>query len=130
MIHSVIYGNLGRDAEMKQGKGANDKPFAVFSLGCSTGKDKTTWVDVTADEFLAKSIMPCLKKGQSLIIPCDLELREYNKQDGSNGVSLSARATGRIRLAGSREKREEGAAPTVTAPAPKDDFADESSVPF
>lgn len=130
MIHSVIYGNLGRDAEMKQGNG---KPFAVFSVACSTGKDKTTWVDVLASEGLAKPVMPYLKKGQSVIVTCEMEMREYDKKDGSKGFTLTANA-GRIRLAGSREKREEGAAPdagsAATAPAPKNDLDADQDVPF
>ena len=116
---------------MKQGNG---KPFAVFSVACSTGKDKTAWVDVLASEGLAKPVMPYLKKGQSVIITCEMEMREYDKKDGSKGFTLTANA-GRIRLAGSRENREEGAAPAAgnapSNPTPKNDFADTSDqVPF
>jgi len=130
MIHSVIYGNLGRNAEMKQGNG---KPFAVFSVACSTGKDKTTWVEVIANEAVAKPIMQWLTKGQSVIVTCELELREFDRRDGTKGTSLSAGQVGRIRLAGSREKREEGSAPVAGNPVPTtapNDFADDASVPF
>lgn len=128
MLLIQLIGNLGKDAETRT---VADRPVISFSVGVKTGKDSTQWVNVTANEGLAKGALPYLKKGQAVFVTGDGKTREYDRKEGGKGFSVEVWAT-KIQLVGARSDRAETTAePTkAQAPAPRNDFADNDSVPF
>jgi single-strand DNA-binding protein len=130
MLLSHLIGHLGQDATTRT---VADKPVICFSVGVKTGKDSTQWVNVTANEGLAKGVLPYLKKGTQVFVTGDTKTREYDKKDGSGkGFSFEVWAS-KIQLCGGKS---ENAAPANSAqsapakpaaPAAVDDSGD---VPF
>jgi len=138
MLLIQLIGHLGKDAETRT---VSDRPVISFSVGVKTGKDSTQWVNVTANEGLAKGVLPYLKKGTAVFITGDGKTREYDKKDGSGkGFSVEVWAS-KIQLVGGKSESNSGgsdagqtqapSAPRAPAPAPRNDFADDSAdVPF
>lgn len=89
MINTItLLGNVGRDAEVKQ---IGKNTATEFSLAVSHGKDEpTSWFKITAwDAWTAKNPP---HKGQKVVVTGSIKLREYDKKDGTKGVSAEIRA--------------------------------------
>jgi single-strand DNA-binding protein len=89
----TFIGHVGRDAE--QTFTSNGTAVLKFSLAAVSGygeKKKTTWLNVTKwkpPDWMAKEIT----KGSLVYVAGEIELREYDKRDGSgNGYSLDLNA--------------------------------------
>ena len=76
MIHSVVCGNLGKDAEIKTINGG--KVVCNFSVA-STGRDKaTTWVGCALWGVRAEKVHKYLTKGTKVAVSGQLTTREHN----------------------------------------------------
>ena len=76
MIHSVVCGNLGKDAELKTLNGG--KIVCNFSVA-STGRDKaTTWVGCALWGARAEKVHTYLTKGTKVAVSGQLTTREHN----------------------------------------------------
>lgn len=73
-IWAVTSGNLGRDAEQKQGK----SPFTVFGVATKTDKKETQWVDVTANGKVGEVLLQYGKKGTNLLVAGSVSANTYN----------------------------------------------------
>jgi len=136
MLLIQLIGHLGKDAESRT---VSDRPVISFSVGVKTGKDSTQWVNVTANEGLAKGVLPYLKKGTAVFITGDGKAREYDRKEGGKGFSVEVWAS-KIQLVGGKSESNSGGSdvgqtqapsiPRAPVPAPRNDFEDGSSVPF
>jgi len=136
MLLIQLIGHLGKDAESRT---VSDRPVISFSVGVKTGKDSTQWVNVTANEGLAKGVLPYLKKGTAVFITGDGKTREYDRKEGGKGFSVEVWAS-KIQLVGGKSESSSAgsdagqtqtpSAPRAPAPAPRNDFADDTDVPF
>jgi len=136
MLLIQLIGNLGKTAESRT---VADRPVISFSVGVKTGKDSTQWVNVTANEGLAKGVLPYLKTGQAVFVTGDAKTREYDKKEGGKGFSVEVWAS-KIQLVGSKPASEPPmgtvdppATPrsrNVDPPRHANDFADDTEVPF
>tara|TARA_R100001082_G_C4243904_1_gene108557 strand:+ start:128 stop:469 length:342 start_codon:yes stop_codon:yes gene_type:complete len=79
MLIITTTGNLGRNPELKE---INGTPVASFSVGASTGKDQTTWVNCSVFGKRAETIMEYYKKGSKVVVTGRGNLRMYEGQDG------------------------------------------------
>jgi len=82
-------GNLGRDAEVKQ---VGEHTVTQFSLAVKAGygqKASTFWLNCNA--WNKDKLAQCLTKGSRVVVNGELNLREYDKKDGSKGQSLELR---------------------------------------
>jgi single-strand DNA-binding protein len=85
MNHITIYGNLGKDPEVKT---VGEKKVAKFSVATTRrGKDKdgnkiTDWHNVILWDKLAELSETYLKKGSSVIIEGELQYRNYENKEG------------------------------------------------
>jgi single-strand DNA-binding protein len=85
MNHITIYGNLGKDPEVKT---VGEKKVAKFSVATSRrGKDKdgnkiTDWHNVILWDKLAELAEKYLTKGSSVIIEGEVQYRSYENKDG------------------------------------------------
>ena len=90
MIFAVIEGYLGRDPEMRTTSSGHD--VCDFSVGCSTGRDDTTWVRVNVWGKQAQVVSSSLRKGSFVIVSGTLALTEYTARDGTPRAGLEMRA--------------------------------------
>lgn len=85
---------LGRDAELKytQNQKAVTSLACVYDIGWGDNK-KSQWIEVALWGKQAESLTPYLTKGKQIVVYADdIELEEYQKNDGSTGSKLKARA--------------------------------------
>jgi len=85
---------IGRDAELRYTN--SQKPVislaCVYDIGWGDNK-KSQWIDVSVWGKQAESLAQYLTKGKQVVIYADdVELEEYQKNDGSTGSKLKARA--------------------------------------
>lgn len=126
MASICFVGALGRDSEIKATPNAMLLKFTVASNTGWKDKKVTTWLNCTLWGRQAESLEQYLKKGTKVFISGEFEARDYEKKDGSKGVSLDVRVD-RIELLGGRDKTDNPTASEGFAPA-DDDGSD--SIPF
>ena len=95
MIKMQVIGNLGKDCLVNTVNGKNAINFTVahtekYRDSQGNNQEKTTWVDCAywSDKT---GIAPYLTKGKQVFVEGTPELRTYQKNDGTNGASLSLR---------------------------------------
>ena len=95
MIKMQVIGNLGKDCLVNTVNGKNVINFTVahtekYRDSQGNNQEKTTWVDCAywSDKT---GIAPYLTKGKQVFVEGTPELRTYQKNDGTNGASLSLR---------------------------------------
>lgn len=105
MIKLQVIGNLGKDCIVNQVSGKNVMNFTVahtekFKDSQGVQKERVTWVECAywSDRT---GIAPYLKKGTQVYVEGTPELRNYQKNDGTPGTSLSLRVMS-IQLLGSK----------------------------
>lgn len=96
---------IGRDAELKTT--ANGKSViglaCVYDIGWGDNK-KGQWIEVSIWGKQAEALAPYLLKGKQIVIYADdVELETYQKNDGTSGSKLKARAVN-IDLTGSKQE--------------------------
>lgn len=130
MIKLQIIGNLGKDAIINT---VNNKTVINFSVAHTEKfrsndewKTKTTWVECSywTDKT---GIAPYLKKGTQVFVEGSPEVREFKRNDGTQGASLTMRVVS-IQLLGSKEDSTKES--TVYTPAETVANTDESDLPF
>jgi single-strand DNA-binding protein len=95
MIKLQVIGNLGKDCITNQVNGKNVMNFNVahterFKDSTGNIKEKTTWVECAywSDRT---ALAPYLRKGTQVFVEGTPEVRQYTKNDGTPGFSLSLR---------------------------------------
>src|ERR1700712_2251557 len=95
MIKLQVIGNLGKDCITNQVNGKNVMNFNVahtekFKDSTGTTKEKTTWEECAywSDRT---ALAPYLRKGTQVFVEGTPEVRQYTKNDGTLGASLSLR---------------------------------------
>jgi single-strand DNA-binding protein len=86
----TIVGNVGKDPEQKDSKAG---PMAKFSVGVSTRRDaETQWFNVTAWGKTAEVVMKYVKKGGSVLVSGELQVRQYQDKQGQTKSSVDVNA--------------------------------------
>ena len=123
-----LYGNLGRDAELRYTPSGN--PVLHFSVACSviqgTGEarqEHTDWYNVSLFGKRGEAIVQYLTKGSRVAVVGRLQHRSYTRQDGTVGCALDVTAS-EIDFAGGRpteaaELEDATAAPPRAEAAPR-----------
>jgi len=105
MIKMHVIGNLGKDCQVNL---VNEKNVMNFSVAHSEKyrdaagetKERTLWVDC-AYWTDRTAVAPYLKKGTQVFVEGIPDVKTYNKNDGTTGVSLTLRVLG-VQLLGSK----------------------------
>ena len=134
IIH--LYGNLGRDAELRYAQAGN--AVLRFTMACSstqgTGEQRqehTDWFNVTVFGKRGEALAPYLLKGTRVAVVGRFQHRTYTRQDGSPGCSLDVIATEIDFAGGTRSEGTLSAQASRTgAPRPAADLPDADDVPF
>ena len=132
MVIITTTGNLGADAESKQ---INGKTYISMNVGCRMRKDTTLWVNVLTS--YNERLMPYLKKGQSIMISGEADIKGFSRKDGGVGVDVSMFAYS-LQLVGSAPQATETERPNNYQPQPQQtqhgantgQITDESNLPF
>ena len=125
MIKLTAIGNLGKDAVLNNVNGKNVINFNVahtekYKDAQGNQKDKTIWIDCSYwTERTA--IAPYLKKGTSVYLEGQPDVRSYAAKDGTNGASLVLRV-GLVQLLSKGSQSEGNAAPQQAAASDEDDL--------
>jgi len=85
MNTAIISGNLGQDPEVFYSNSGD--PIASFNLAVKSGKDKTSWIKVTAFKKLAEICETYLHKGAKVIVNGSLDQEKWEK-DGENRSNI------------------------------------------
>ena len=88
-------GNLGKDPEVRYTTGEKRTAICRFSIAVNKGfgeNKKTVWVNIVAFGKLAENCGKFLAKGRKVYVAGELDIREYDKQDGSKGYITEVNA--------------------------------------
>ena len=86
-----LTGNLGKDNEVKQlssGTTVLNNSIGVRSNAKVGGEYKTSWFNVSIFGKSAEIFNQYTKKGSKVFLTGEVRIREYKKQDGTNGMSV------------------------------------------
>lgn len=125
MIKLTAIGHLGKDAILNNVNGKNVINFTVahterYKDAQGNQKDKTIWIDCSY--WTEKTgIAPYLKKGTSVYLEGQPDVRSYTAKDGTNGASLVLRV-GLVQLLSKGSQSDDNAAQPQQA-APQDNPA-------
>lgn len=117
MSTMTLLGRIGRDAELRYTAGGDAicNIAVAYNYGRKgqDGKKPSQWVDATLFGKRAESLISYLVKGQQVAIWLDdVHVRTYQKNDGTEGHSLSGTVQ-KIEFAGSAPQQQQ------PAPAPQ-----------
>lgn len=125
MASISFVGSLGRDSEIKA---TANNMLLKFTVASNTGwKDKkcVTWFNCSLWGKQAETLEQYLKKGTKVFITGEFEARDYEKKDGTKGMSLDVKVD-RVELLSKREDNQQSNDNSGFAPADTDD----SAIPF
>lgn len=145
MNTGIFAGRIGRDAETRQ---ANGQSVTNFSVAVDVGfgdKKRTLWIGAAMWGERGEKVARYLTKGTAVTISGDVDLRQYDKKDGSAGAEITLNVQ-RLTLQGSRdggsqggqggsqesqERRSGGGQPPSSgAAASGSDFEPDTDIPF
>ena len=104
-LKSQAIGNLGKDPESSVTP--SGLKITKFSLACNRKRkdqDTVTWVNVVSFDKLAEIAAQYLRKGQAVFVEGDLQIKNFDRQDGSKGTSVDILANQIVFL----EKKKDG----------------------
>lgn len=118
----TVSGSLGKNAELSYLQ--NGDAVCNFSIADSMGKDKPTiWWNCQLFGKRAESLAIFLVKGQAVTVVGNISEREWTDKQGDKRKSMNVRVQDVALQGGRREEQ-------APKPAPKQDFADDSDLPF
>ncbi len=111
MIKLQVIGNLGKDCVVNNVNGKSVMNFTVahsekYKDAQGVQKDRTIWVDC-AYWTDRTGVAPYLKKGTTVYVEGQPDVRTYTTQDGRNGASLTLRVSG-VQLVGGKSSDSSG----------------------
>lgn len=135
MNSAQFAGYLGRNADLRQGD-QPAKSVCNFSIAVKTGwgdRESTLWVSCALWGPRAEKLATYLTKGSAVTVSGDVDLRQYDKKDGTRGAEITLNVQ-RVTLQGGGQPREAADPPQMVAQKSQakapvdDDFNDD--VPF
>jgi single-strand DNA-binding protein len=85
----TVSGNLTRDAELKfTDQGLARVNFGIASTRKVKDRETTSFYDVVAFGKTAENIHASLTKGSGILVTGRLEVRQYEKKDGTKGTAV------------------------------------------
>lgn len=141
MNTGTFAGRLGRNADLRQGDQPS-KSVCNFSVAVNVGwgdKKRTLWVGCAIWGERAEKLAQYLTKGTAVAVSGDVDLRQYEKKDGTAGAEITCNVQ-RLTLQGGGEEREDEQAKPVKTPQQEKrektaleagaDFEPDTEIPF
>lgn len=88
-LKAQAIGNLGKDPESQTT--ASGMKVTRFSLAVNRKRkqeETITWVNIVAFDKLAEVAAQYLRKGLSVFVEGDLQVKQFDRNDGSKGTSV------------------------------------------
>lgn len=136
MYKTILLGNIGKDCVVNT---VNGKSVCNFSVAHSekykdaqgTQHEKTRWFDCALWRDNT-SIAQYLKKGTKVLLEGQIDVKQFQRQDGTQGVGMTLRVSNLTLLGGNKEGQQQEQPPvTYTgAGSGKQDDSDGSDLPF
>jgi single-strand DNA-binding protein len=104
----TLVGRLGRDPEVKMT--AAGKSITTTAVAVNNRDKSSTWYTINAWDHMGKWLGDATK-GDMIFVQGDLEVRHYDKKDGSKGTELTV--TARAIRTMSSKRQESQSAPVV-----------------
>lgn len=108
----VIAGNVGKDPEARET--AKGTKTAKFSIASKTGKDKTSWFNVTAFGKTAEFILEYVQKGTALYVTGYVEIEKGKDEKYYTNVIAE-----RVGFLGAKKKEDDSSSQEQTYEADK-----------
>ena len=124
-LKAQAIGNLGKDPESQTT--ASGMKVTRFSLAVNRKRkqeETITWVNIVAFDKLAEVAAQYLRKGLSVFVEGDLQVKQFDRNDGSKGTSVDILANQIIFL----EKKKDADNPASHNSATPE--FDDSDIPF
>lgn len=125
-------GRLGADAEVKYTASGTAIWSARVAVGYGYGQNAgTNWLRVSSFGKRAEGLAKLeLRKGSRIGVTGELRVREYDKNDGTKGISVEVNASDIALLDGKPADRAPAPSPQASAPGSVDDGFADSDIPF
>ena len=133
MVKVFLIGNLTRDPELSETPGGVS--VCRFSVACNrreNGEPTADFYNVTAWRVLGETVAQYTKKGNKVAIAGDLQIRQYEANDGSRRTSVDVIAQSIDFLTPKEHQEETKPAPAQGYAAKKRQLADfdDGDIPF
>jgi single-strand DNA-binding protein len=121
MIQGIIAGNIGDDAKMKViPSGTTVCEFSVASSRKDkNGAEQTQWVRCSLFGKRGEALQKYLTKGTKVTVIGELNVRQYDKNGGGQGVSVEIRAS-EVALMGGGQRNGSGGGGSFDSSQPGD----------
>ena len=109
-LKTQAIGNLGRDPETSLA--ASGIKVTRFSLACNRKRkdqESVTWVNVVVFDKLAEVVSQYCRKGQAVFVAGDLQIKQFDRQDGTKGTSVDILANQVVFLEKKRDADDQSA---------------------
>lgn len=120
-------GNLGRDPESATAK--SGIKVTKFSIGVNEkykDQETTTWINVVTFDKLAEITAQYCRKGQLVFAMGRLQVRQYDRQDGTKGTAVELIANQVVFL----EKKSAAVEPQPSTSGPASAGISDDDIPF
>lgn len=89
----AVAGNVGKDPELRKTQGGNS--VTSFSVASKTGKDKTSWFNVTCFGKTADTVAEYVKKGSLVYVSGYVEIEKYDDKYYTKVIANSVNFLGK-----------------------------------
>jgi single-strand DNA-binding protein len=92
-LKTQAIGNLGKDPEVSTA--SSGVKVARFSLAVNRKRkeqETVTWINVVTFDKLAEVVSQYCRKGQAVFVEGDLQVKQFDRQDGTKGTSVDVLA--------------------------------------
>lgn len=88
MLNLTAYGNVGNDPEQREAGSSTVTNFSLAVNRKNKDEETTTWINCSVWGSRGDVVMEYVKKGMRLVVNGQAHHRQYERKDGSAGVTL------------------------------------------
>jgi len=88
VLNLTAYGNVGSDPEQREAGSSTVTNFSLAVNRKTKDEETTTWINCAVWGNRGDVVMDYVKKGMRLVVSGQAHHREYERKDGSTGISL------------------------------------------
>lgn len=134
MYKTILLGNIGKDCVVNTVNGKSVCNFSVaqtekYKDAQGTQHEKTRWFDCALWRDNT-SIAQYLKKGTKVLLEGQIDVKQFQRQDGTQGVGMTFRVSNLTLLGGNKEGYQQQAVDPINNAEVPISGGDDSGLPF
>ncbi len=134
MYKTILLGNIGKDCVVNTVNGKSVCNFSVaqtekYKDAQGTQHEKTRWFDCALWRDNT-SIAQYLKKGTKVLLEGQVDVKQFQRQDGTQGVGMTLRVSNLTLLGGNKEGYQQQAVDPINNAEVPISGGDDSGLPF